>query len=137
MISPVLDAGILLRPRLLKHIIDHIRGIQDASNERDEEFAFHINRLLQIPGYIPVWGVTDSTSQTPGASTSAQTTAPTRYSPTNPLRASIITSRCSASQPTAQQLSQLRSLVAQAQMSGAAAGEPGESSLCSRPTTLI
>jgi len=85
----------------------HFFWMQDASNERDEEFTFHINRLLQIPGYIPVWGVADSTSQTPGASTSAQTTAPT-----------------SASQTTAQQLSQLRSLVAQAQMSGATAGEP-------------
>lgn len=52
---------------------------QDASSERDEEFVFHVNRLLQIPGYIPVWGVADNTSQTPGASTSAQVAPLTRY----------------------------------------------------------
>jgi len=81
--------------------------MQDASSERDEEFAFHVNRLLQIPGYIPVWGVADSTSQTPTprASTSAQVAAPTR-----------------ASQPTPEQLAQLRSLVAQ--MSGQPVAEP-------------
>ncbi|KAI9509213.1 adhesion regulating molecule [Russula earlei] len=83
----------------------HFFWMQDASSERDEEFAFHVNRLLQIPGYIPVWGVLDSVSQTPGASTSAQAAAPT-----------------DASQPTPQQLSHLRSLVAQ--MSGATAAEP-------------
>ncbi|KAH9986704.1 proteasome complex subunit Rpn13 ubiquitin receptor-domain-containing protein [Russula vinacea] len=81
----------------------HFFWMQDASSERDEEFAFHVNRLLQIPGYIPVWGIADSTSQTPGASTSAQVAAPT-------------------GQPTPEQLSQLRSLVAQ--MSGGAATEP-------------
>lgn len=53
--------------------------MQDASSERDEEFAFHVNRLLQIPGYIPVWGVADNTSQTPGASTSAQAAPSTGY----------------------------------------------------------
>ncbi|KAI0269905.1 adhesion regulating molecule [Gloeopeniophorella convolvens] len=83
----------------------HFFWMQDASSERDEEFAFHVNRLLQIPGYIPVWGVTDSTSQTPGASTSSQPAA-----------------TGSAGQPTPEQLDQLRSLVAH--MSGGASAEP-------------
>jgi len=82
----------------------HFFWMQDASSERDEEFAFHVNRLLQIPGYIPVWGVADNTSQTPGASTSAQVATPT------------------GSQPTTEQLAQLRSLVAQ--MSGQPVAEP-------------
>jgi len=83
----------------------HFFWMQDASSERDEEFAFHVNKLLQIPGYIPVWGVADSNSQSSGASTSTQVAAP-----------------AGASQPTSEQLSQLRSLVAQ--MSGAAAAQP-------------
>ncbi|KAI9465431.1 adhesion regulating molecule [Lactarius psammicola] len=77
----------------------HFFWMQDASSERDEEFAFHVNGLLQIPGYIPVWNIPEGTSQTPGASTSAPST-----------------SQATANQPTSEQLSQLRSLVAQ--MSG-------------------
>ncbi|KAN0123477.1 adhesion regulating molecule [Russula decolorans] len=86
----------------------HFFWMQDASSERDEEFAFHVNRLLQIPGYIPVWDVADnlSASQTPGASTSAQVAAP-----------------AGAGQPTPEQLSHLRSLVAQ-MSGGAVAAEP-------------
>ncbi|KAI9443277.1 adhesion regulating molecule [Lactarius indigo] len=78
--------------------------MQDASSERDEEFAFHVNRILQIPGYIPVWIIPEDASETPGASTSAHTS-----------------SQATASQPTPEQLSQLRSLVAQ--MSGGATEE--------------
>jgi hypothetical protein len=86
----------------------HFFWMQDASSERDEEFAFHVDRLLQIPGYIPVWVVpeTEDTLETPGASTSTQ-------SP----------SQATANQPTPEQLSQLRSLVAQ--MSGGATVEQG------------
>ncbi|KAI0304361.1 proteasome complex subunit Rpn13 ubiquitin receptor-domain-containing protein [Multifurca ochricompacta] len=100
----------------------HFFWMQDASSERDEEFAFHVNRLLQIPGYIPVWGVTDSTSQTPGGSSSAQPGLPQGafrqvWAWLSPHR--VISS---VSQPTPEQLSQLRSLVAQ--MSGSTAVEP-------------
>ncbi|KAH8998515.1 adhesion regulating molecule [Lactarius akahatsu] len=82
----------------------HFFWMQDASGERDEEFAFHVNRILQIPGYIPVWIIPEDTSdETPGASTSDPS------------------SQATASQPTPEQLTQLRSLVAQ--MSGGATEE--------------
>ncbi|KAH9042068.1 adhesion regulating molecule [Lactarius pseudohatsudake] len=82
----------------------HFFWMQDASSERDEEFAFHVNRILQIPGYIPVWIIPEDTSdETPGASTSDPS------------------SQATASQPTPEQLTQLRSLVAQ--MSGGATEE--------------
>ncbi|KAH9002645.1 adhesion regulating molecule [Lactarius hatsudake] len=82
----------------------HFFWMQDASGERDEEFAFHVNRILQIPGYIPVWIIPEDTSdETPGASTSDPS------------------SQATASQPTPEQLSQVRSLVAQ--MSGGATEE--------------
>ncbi|KAH9065353.1 adhesion regulating molecule [Lactarius vividus] len=82
----------------------HFFWMQDASSERDEEFAFHVNRILQIPGYIPVWIIPEDTpDETPGASTSDPP------------------SQATASQPTPEQLSQLRSLVAQ--MSGGATEE--------------
>ncbi|KAH9080473.1 adhesion regulating molecule [Lactarius deliciosus] len=68
----------------------HFFWMQDASGERDEEFAFHVNRILQIPGYIPVWIIPEDTSdETPGASTSDPP------------------SQATASQPTPEQLSQM------------------------------
>ncbi|KAH9179302.1 adhesion regulating molecule [Lactarius sanguifluus] len=82
----------------------HFFWMQDASGERDEEFAFHVNRILQIPGYIPVWIIPEDTSdETPDAPTSDPS------------------SQATASQPTPEQLSQVRSLVAQ--MSGGATEE--------------
>ncbi|KAI0059537.1 adhesion regulating molecule [Artomyces pyxidatus] len=79
----------------------HFFWMQDGSAARDEEFAYHVDRLLQIPGYIPVWQA--AAPEAPQASTSAQPAA-------------------SASTATPEQLAQLRALVDQ--MSGATHFEP-------------
>ncbi|KAI0050379.1 adhesion regulating molecule [Auriscalpium vulgare] len=84
----------------------HFFWLQDASSERDEEFVLHVNNLLQIPGYVPEWNTTTE-PQTSGAS-SSQSAAPAAQS--------------SASQPTPEQLAQLRALVNQ--MSGTVSAEP-------------
>ncbi|EIM81648.1 adhesion regulating molecule [Stereum hirsutum FP-91666 SS1] len=87
----------------------HFFWMQDASAEKDEEFVYHLNNLLRLPGYIPVWN-----TATPSGSSSGQPEASTSTSP----------SAGGVGQPTSDQLAQLRSLVSQMSTGAGASTEP-------------
>ncbi|KAI0322036.1 proteasome complex subunit Rpn13 ubiquitin receptor-domain-containing protein [Amylostereum chailletii] len=90
----------------------HFFWMQDASDERDEEFASNVHSLLQIPGYVPVWHWRggDQDAEVPDVDDSAQD-GPSATG--------------QSGQPTAEQLAQISSLVSQMSSgSAAASGEP-------------
>ncbi|TFY80216.1 hypothetical protein EWM64_g3800 [Hericium alpestre] len=93
----------------------HFFWLQNAVELRDEEFVHHINRLLEMPGYIPVWSVS-SARQEAEAAAALQASTSQAAGPS-----------AAAGQPTADQLTQLRDLVSQ--MAGGAETQEPELSL--------
>ncbi|THH19194.1 hypothetical protein EW146_g1926 [Bondarzewia mesenterica] len=98
----------------------HFFWMQNGSSARDSEFVRHVNNLLRIPGYIPVWDTRTPAQRAAAEANAPQHSAPVPSGSSQPQSEPAI----GAGQPTQDQLAQLRTLVEQMSGGPGATSEP-------------